>query len=74
MVLSPKADSLVPWESYVKLRDALETREAGPTILHVYPNSEHGFSNSSRHGKQINAAAYTVSWRQALAFSRAATG
>lgn len=73
MILYPKADSLVPWESYAKLRDVLESRETGPSILHVYPDAEHGFSNSSRHGNEINAAAYAVSWPQVLAFCRATT-
>lgn len=73
MVVYPKADSLVPWDSYAKLRDALESRETGPSILHVYPEAEHGFSNSSRHDNVVNATAHVVSWPQALAFCRATT-
>lgn len=73
MVLYPKADSLVPWGSYTELRDALESRKTGASILHVYPDAEHGFSNNSRHGNEVNRAAYAVSWPQVLAFCRATT-
>ncbi|MFD8492819.1 dienelactone hydrolase family protein [Amycolatopsis sp. NPDC059657] len=73
MVLYPTADELVPRSVYVRLRDALESRPAGATIAHVYPEAEHGFSNRSRHANPVNASAYAVSWPQVLAFVKATT-
>lgn len=73
MVLYPKADSIVSWDSYARLRDALESRAVGPSILHVYPDAEHGFSAKARHNKVINAEAQAICWPQVLAFCRATT-
>lgn len=73
MMLYPTADTLVPEESFTRLQTALQSRQAGPSIIHVYPDAEHGFSDRSRHGNDVNAAAYAVSWPQALAFMQATT-
>jgi carboxymethylenebutenolidase len=73
MMLYPGEDSLVPRESYVALRDALDSRESGASIVHVYPGAEHGFSAKQRHGNPVNAEAYAVSWPQTLAFIQATT-
>lgn len=73
MMLYPTADAIVPWSSYTALRDALESRETGASIIHVYPAAEHGFSNDASHGNEVNADAYDVSWPQALAFIKATT-
>lgn len=74
MMLYPSADTLVPRESFDALQTALHSRESGPSIVHVYPHAEHGFSDRSRHGNQVNADAYAVSWPQALTFMNATTG
>lgn len=73
MMLYPTADAIVPWSSYAALRDALESREAGASIIHVYPSAEHGFSNDTSHGNAVNADAYAVSWPQALEFMKTTT-
>lgn len=73
MVLYPKADVLVSWSSYTKLRDALEQRSTGPSILHVYPGAEHGFSANARHSNLINKDAQALSWPQVLAFCQTTT-
>ncbi|WP_199434254.1 dienelactone hydrolase family protein [Qaidamihabitans albus] len=73
MMLYPGADSLVPVESFTRLQDALQSREAGPSIVHVYPRAEHGFSDRARHGNEVNERAYAVSWPQVLDFIRVTT-
>lgn len=73
MVLYPKADTFVSWDSYARLRDALERRPTGPSILHVYPDAGHGFGASSQHDDTVDAAARALSWPQALAFCQATT-
>jgi carboxymethylenebutenolidase len=73
MMLYPTADTLVPAESFHRLQGALHSRDDGASIVHVYPGAEHGFSARQRHGNAVNAAAYDISWPQALAFMRATT-
>ncbi|MEU3271339.1 dienelactone hydrolase family protein [Saccharomonospora sp. NPDC006951] len=68
MMLYPGQDSIVPWESFSRLQTALQSRTGGPSIVHVYPDAEHGFSDRSRHNERANAEAYAVSWPQALDF------
>jgi carboxymethylenebutenolidase len=73
MMLYPGADSLVPRESFEKLQAALNGRETGASIVHLYPGAEHGFSARMRHDNPVNAEAYNISWPQALAFIKATT-
>ncbi|MGQ4599764.1 dienelactone hydrolase family protein [Nocardia sp. R6R-6] len=73
MMLYPKADELVPWESYVRLRDALESRDTGATIAHLYPGAGHGFAVNGLQGTPPNAAAFAASWPQVLAFCQHTT-
>jgi carboxymethylenebutenolidase len=73
MMLYPGADTLVSKESFELLQGALNSRETGASIIHVYPTAEHGFSNSARHGNPVNAEAYAISWPQALDFIRVTT-
>jgi carboxymethylenebutenolidase len=73
MMLYPGADSLVPRESFDKLQAALNGRETGASIVHLYPGAEHGFAASTRRDKQVNAEAYEISWPQALEFIKATT-
>jgi carboxymethylenebutenolidase len=73
MMLYPGADSLVPRESFDKLQAALNGRETGASIVHLYPGAEHGFTASFRRNNPINAQAYEISWPQALAFIKATT-
>ncbi|MGQ4615853.1 alpha/beta fold hydrolase [Nocardia sp. R7R-8] len=73
MMLYPKADEHVAWESYARLRDALESRETGATIAHVYPGAGHGFAVHGLEGKPVNAAAFALSWPQVLAFCQNTT-
>jgi carboxymethylenebutenolidase len=73
MVLYPSADSVVPVEDFVALQAGLQERPAGATITHFYPGAVHGFADRSRHGDQVNADAFAISWPQALAFLQATT-
>jgi carboxymethylenebutenolidase len=73
MVLYPGADDLVPVESFLRLQAALTSRTAGPSIVHVYPGAEHGFTARMRHGNPVNKAAHALSWPQVLAFVQATT-
>ncbi|KAA9165488.1 dienelactone hydrolase [Amycolatopsis acidicola] len=73
MMLYPGKDTLVPRESFERLQNALQSRPSGASIVHVYPEAEHGFSDSKRHGNPVNADAYAVSWPQVLEFVKATT-
>ena len=73
MVLYPGADTLVPLESFQNLQTALNSREKGASIIHVYPKAEHGFSAGTRQANAVNAEAYAISWPQALDFIRVTT-
>lgn len=66
LMVYPGADDLVPVESFNRLQDALHSRPSGPSMVHVYPNAEHGFANRERHGNPVNAEAFALSWPQAL--------
>ena len=69
----PGRDSIVPWESFLALQGALQAREAAPTMTHLYPLAKHGFSDKRRHGEEVNATAYRLSWPQSLEFMKATT-
>lgn len=73
LMLYPGADTLVPRESFDRLQEALHSRDSGPSLIHVYPGAEHGFSDRSRHGNEVNANAYAISWPQALEFMKVTT-
>jgi carboxymethylenebutenolidase len=73
MVLYPSADSIVSVEAFGLLQTALQSRAAGATITHFYPGAEHGFADRSRHGNEVNAAAFKLSWPQVLAFLQTTT-
>jgi carboxymethylenebutenolidase len=73
MMLYPGADDLVPVESFLRLQTALNSRTTGPSIVHVYPGAEHGFTARMRHGNPVNKAAYDISWPQVLTFVQATT-
>ncbi|SFJ84544.1 dienelactone hydrolase family protein [Amycolatopsis sacchari] len=66
MMLYPGQDELVPHESFQRLQTALQSRETGPSIVHVYPQAGHGFSNRQWHGDPANAEAFALSWPQVL--------
>lgn len=66
LMIYPGADELVSATSFNRLQAALQSRESGPSLIQVYPHAEHGFSNRQRHGNQVNAEAYALSWPQAL--------
>lgn len=73
MVLYPSADTLVSVADFEVLQTALQSRPSGATIAHFYPGADHGFSDRGRHGKEVNAEAFRLSWPQALAFIDATT-
>jgi carboxymethylenebutenolidase len=68
MVLYPGADAAVPVADFEALQTVLQARATGATITHFYPGVDHGFSDRSRHGKELNAEAFKLAWPQALAF------
>ncbi|MGF9664196.1 dienelactone hydrolase family protein [Arthrobacter crystallopoietes] len=69
----PGKDSIVSRESFLALQEALQSREAAPSIVHLYPEAKHGFSDKRRHNEQANADAFRLSWPQALDFIRETT-
>jgi carboxymethylenebutenolidase len=69
MMLYPGADELVPQRSFQRLQSALQSRASGPSIVHVYPGAEHGFSGSTRLHSAVNTEAFTISWPQAIQFA-----
>jgi carboxymethylenebutenolidase len=73
MILYPGADDRVPAESFQRLQTALQSRTSGPSLVHVYPQAEHGFSATAQHGNPINKAAFDISWPQVIAFIKATT-
>ncbi|HEX3785577.1 MAG TPA: dienelactone hydrolase family protein [Pseudonocardiaceae bacterium] len=73
MMLCPGSDDLVPAESYRRLQQALQSRDSGVSIVHLYPGAEHGFSAKGRHGNPVNKAAFEVSWPQVIAFIKTTT-
>lgn len=68
MLLYPGADHLVPTESFQRLQGALLSRPSAPSLVHVYPEAEHGFSATARHTNPVNRTAAAIAWPQALAF------
>ena len=73
MMLYPGQDSIVPRDSFDALQEALNGRESGESIVHLYPAAEHGFADPERRKKQVNADAYDLSWPQAVAFMQVTT-
>lgn len=74
MFVYPGADHLVPHSVFVVLRDALLSRPEAPTVIHTYPNAEHGFMAPQRRDKDNNRDATRQSWPQALAFVGSTVG
>lgn len=68
LVAYPEADVVVSHEVFARLQTALQSRPAGATFTQHFPGAEHGFSDSSRHGSEVNAEAFALSWSQTLAF------
>jgi carboxymethylenebutenolidase len=73
MMLYPGSDTLVSKESFERLQSAVNSREKGASIVHVYPDAEHGFSARARQANPVNAEAWAISWPQALEFIRVTT-
>ncbi|MFI5710139.1 dienelactone hydrolase family protein [Kribbella sp. NPDC051620] len=73
LIAYPGADAAVPVADFEALQTALQSRETGATITQFYPGAEHGYTDSARQDKQVNADAYRLSWPQALAFIDATT-
>ncbi|GAA1228901.1 dienelactone hydrolase family protein [Prauserella halophila] len=73
MMLYPGQDAIVPREAFTRLQDGLQSRSGAATIVHLYPEAHHGFSDTRSHGAEVNEAAYAVSQPQVLSFVRATT-
>jgi carboxymethylenebutenolidase len=69
----PGKDSIVPRENFLRLQEALQNRTNSPSIVHLYPQAKHGFSDKRRHNEEVNATAFKLSWPQALSFISATT-
>jgi len=68
LVAYPEADAVVSHETFALLQSALQSRARGATFTQHFPGAEHGFSDSARHGADVNAEAFALSWPQTLAF------
>ncbi|HET6743863.1 MAG TPA: dienelactone hydrolase family protein [Kribbella sp.] len=70
LVSYPSADTAVPNADFETLQTVLQSRTAGATFAQYFPGADHGFSDKSRRGKDVNADAYRLAWPQALAFMK----
>ncbi|MDX2972407.1 alpha/beta fold hydrolase [Kribbella solani] len=70
LVSYPGADAAVPNADFETLQTVLQARTIGATFTQFFPGADHGFSDKSRHGKDVNADAYRLAWPQALAFMK----
>ena len=57
--------------AFASLQAALQ-RRSQPTMIHVYPDADHGFLAESRQAEAGNRQASRLAWPQTLAFLRAA--
>lgn len=73
-VLHAGADTVMTTGTFRDLQTALQARETGASIIHVYPGAAHGFSNRPRRADPVNAAAYALSWPTVLRFIADTTG
>ncbi|MBB3661672.1 carboxymethylenebutenolidase [Prauserella sediminis] len=71
MMLYPGQDTIVPHEAFFRLQDGLQSRSGAASIVHLYPEAHHGFSDTRSHSAEVNEAAYAVSQPQVLSFIRA---
>ncbi|MFW0786376.1 dienelactone hydrolase family protein [Gordonia sp. CPCC 206044] len=72
-VAYPGKDSIVSRESFLALQEALQSRVEAASIIHLYPQAKHGFSDKRRHNEEVNVDAYMSTWPQALEFVKATT-
>lgn len=70
LVSYPSADAAVPNADFETLQTVLQARTAGATFTQYFPGADHGFSDKSRHDKDVNADAFRLAWPQALAFMK----
>ena len=70
LVSYPSADAAVPNADFEALQTVLQARPVGATFAQYFPGADHGFSDKSRHDKDVNADAFRLAWPQALAFMR----
>ncbi|MFD7153143.1 dienelactone hydrolase family protein [Kribbella sp. NPDC059898] len=70
LVSYPSADTAVPNADFETLQTVLQARTTGATFAQYFPGADHGFSDKSRHGKDVNADAFRLAWPQALAFMK----
>ncbi|TDO67490.1 carboxymethylenebutenolidase [Kribbella sp. VKM Ac-2571] len=70
LVSYPSADAAVPNADFETLQTVLQARTAGATFAQYLPGADHGFSDKSRHDKDVNADAFRLAWPQALAFMK----
>ena len=68
LVSYPSADVVVSNADFEALQTVLQSRTVGATFTQYFPGADHGFSDSARQDKEVNAAAYRLAWPQALAF------
>ncbi|QNE19778.1 dienelactone hydrolase [Kribbella qitaiheensis] len=73
LVIYPGNDAAVPVADFEALQTSLQGRSSGATITQFYPGADHGFSDKSRHDVEVNAAAFKLSWPQALDFINTTT-
>ncbi|MEU4196533.1 dienelactone hydrolase family protein [Kribbella sp. NPDC026611] len=74
LVSYPSADAAVPNADFEALQTVLQARPVGATFAQYFPGADHGFSDKSRHGKDVNKDAFRLAWPQALAFMKSTVG
>jgi carboxymethylenebutenolidase len=70
LVSYPSADAAVPNADFETLQTVLQARTTGATFAQYFPDADHGFSDKSRHDRDVNKDAFRLAWPQALAFMR----
>ncbi|HLG73574.1 MAG TPA: dienelactone hydrolase family protein [Chloroflexota bacterium] len=77
-VLYPGQDHITNRATFEALRESLESRTNAPTIIHVYPDADHGFTEGpspltgeDRSAKAANRAAHASAWPQTIALFNA---
>jgi carboxymethylenebutenolidase len=64
-------DHVTSPQTFARLSAALEGR-GQPTVIHIYPDAEHGFLAEPRQVEPANRLATRLAWPQSLAFLQAA--
>lgn len=72
-VLYGGRDDVTSRDAFMALRDALDQADC-PTMIHVYPQADHGFMNDRNQAARANHTATQLAWPQTVALLKASLG